>query len=310
MIAIIVLISAVLLTVFLALNGFRIRSLAAFFLAATIFATGCTEKPGPRIREIERFSEMADEEIDQAKHDCYVIATTDYNCSNLIPPEQGMNTDEWRALSEKTKICRPKPKPQFRPMPPWTRSALFRISLTAAMSRICKIARTLLLSLALTVLPLSGCTKTLSIPVSASYPPNSELTDCFVIQTELRELEPLVRSPFDHNETPLNVLAFIAAISAIAGGVLWADAKTTDPDVFTPGSSHADKERMELEDDEQFWKGTTYASLAVFAASLGLNLALDGISEQDKAEQATMRKRISALRRMRAKNDCVNYDAQ
>ena len=106
MIVIVVIVFAVLLTVALALRGFPVRPLASFFLAAAVLASGCAEKPGPRIREVERFSEMSDEEIDKAKHECYVIATTDYNCSNLIPPEQGMDSNEWRELSEKTKICR------------------------------------------------------------------------------------------------------------------------------------------------------------------------------------------------------------
>ena len=106
MTAIAVFILAVPPTLALILRGFAFRPLAAFFLAAAVLASGCGEKPGPRIREIERFSEMSDEEIDQAKHECYVIATTDYNCSTLIPPEQGMDTNEWRDLSEKTKICR------------------------------------------------------------------------------------------------------------------------------------------------------------------------------------------------------------
>ena len=106
MIAIAVFTLAALSAVAFALRGFRARPLASLFLAAAVFASGCAEKVGPRVREVERFSEMSDEEIDKAKHECYVIATTDYNCSTLIPPEQGMNTNEWRELSEKTKICR------------------------------------------------------------------------------------------------------------------------------------------------------------------------------------------------------------
>ena len=106
MIAIAVFTLAVLLAIALAMREFRARPLIPLFLIAAVFVSGCGEKPGPRIREVERFSEMSDGEIDKAKHECYVIATTDYNCSTLIPPEQGMNTDEWRELSEKTKICR------------------------------------------------------------------------------------------------------------------------------------------------------------------------------------------------------------
>ena len=85
---------------------FLFRLLAAAFLAAAVLVAGCAQDAGPRVREIERFSDMSDDEIDKAKHECYIIATTDYNCSGLIPPEQGMDTEEWRALSEKTKICR------------------------------------------------------------------------------------------------------------------------------------------------------------------------------------------------------------
>ena len=101
-----VFIFAVLLTAALALLGLRVRLPVALCLAAAVLVSGCGGESGPRIREVERFSEMSDEEIDKAKHECYVIATTDYNCSNLIPPEQGMDTNEWRELSEKTKICR------------------------------------------------------------------------------------------------------------------------------------------------------------------------------------------------------------
>ena len=55
-------------------------------LAAVAAAGGlaaCSDKPGPRLREIERFSEMTDEEIDAAKEACYKISTTDYNCARV-----------------------------------------------------------------------------------------------------------------------------------------------------------------------------------------------------------------------------------
>ena len=106
MTAIAVFIFAVLLTAALVLLGLRVRPPVALCLAAAVLVSGCGGEPGMRIREVERFSEMSDEEIDKVKRECYVIATTDYNCSNLIPPEQGMDTNEWRELSEKTKICR------------------------------------------------------------------------------------------------------------------------------------------------------------------------------------------------------------
>ena len=169
------------------------------------------------------------------------------------------------------------------------------------MSRFRDIARTVILSLALAALPLSGCARTLSVPVSASQP-DRELTDCHAIQTELRGLEPLVRDPFEHNREPLFLLAIFAGILAVAGGAVWADAKHQDP--------IDQQDKREVEDDEQFWKGLTYSSLAVLAASLGLNSVLSGVSERDKAKQAAMQKRLDALRRMRLENDCVNYGAQ
>ena len=162
-------------------------------------------------------------------------------------------------------------------------------------------ARTLILSLALAALPLSGCARTLSIPASASQP-DRELTNCHAIQTELRELEPLIRNPFEHNGTPLGVLAIAAAVVAVASGLAWATSKNTFPS--------SERERKIDEDSEQTAKGAAYASLALLVASLGLNLALFGVSERDKAEQSAMRKRLYALRRMRSENDCVDYGAQ
>ena len=85
---------------------FSVRLLAVALLVA-VFASGCAgNEPGPRLREIERFSEMSDDEIDKAKADCYAIATTDYNCADLIQPNHGMDVQEWKELNAKTKICR------------------------------------------------------------------------------------------------------------------------------------------------------------------------------------------------------------
>ena len=80
------------------------------WIFAAVAAAGglaaCSDKTGPRLREIERFSEMTDEEIDAAKEACYKISTTDYNCAELIPATPGMSTEDWKALAEQTKICR------------------------------------------------------------------------------------------------------------------------------------------------------------------------------------------------------------
>ena len=77
------------------------------FAAAALLATGgCADLSGPKLREIERVSEMTDEEIDKARHDCHLIATTDYNCAELLTPTHDMSTEEWHILTESTKICR------------------------------------------------------------------------------------------------------------------------------------------------------------------------------------------------------------
>ena len=90
----------------IAVFKFSARPLAAV-LFITALAFGCTQnEPGPRLREIERFSEMSDEEIDKAKGDCYAIATTDYNCADLIQPNHGMDVREWKELNAKIKIYR------------------------------------------------------------------------------------------------------------------------------------------------------------------------------------------------------------
>ena len=77
------------------------------FVAILAFALGgCADLSGPKLREIERVSEMTDEEIEKARHDCHLIATTDYNCAELLTPTHEMSTEEWRVLTESTKICR------------------------------------------------------------------------------------------------------------------------------------------------------------------------------------------------------------
>lgn len=77
-------------------------------LAAIVVVAGCADSnfTGSRLREIERFSEKTDEEIDAAKEACHLISTTDYNCADLIPAEHGMSTAEWNELHRQTKICR------------------------------------------------------------------------------------------------------------------------------------------------------------------------------------------------------------
>ncbi|MGI9296307.1 MAG: hypothetical protein ACR2QC_00235 [Gammaproteobacteria bacterium] len=79
---------------------------AVFAVLGFLLVGGCAEQSGARLREIERFSEMSDSEIDAAKEACYLISTTDYNCANLVPAEHGMTTEEWEALHSQTKICR------------------------------------------------------------------------------------------------------------------------------------------------------------------------------------------------------------
>ena len=82
---------------------------AIWIFAAVAAAAGlsaCGDKTGPRLREIERITEMSDEEIEEARESCYLIATTDYNCADLIQPKHGMTTEQWDALSQQTLICR------------------------------------------------------------------------------------------------------------------------------------------------------------------------------------------------------------
>ncbi|MGI9298363.1 MAG: hypothetical protein ACR2QC_10765 [Gammaproteobacteria bacterium] len=82
---------------------------AVFALAAissALLMSGCADKPGPRLREIERVSKMTDEEIEEARRACHLVATADYNCAELIAPSHGMSADEWQDLTAKTKVCR------------------------------------------------------------------------------------------------------------------------------------------------------------------------------------------------------------
>ena len=53
-------------------------------IAAAASLSACGDKAGPRLREIERVSEMSDEEIETAREQCHLISTTDYNCAELV----------------------------------------------------------------------------------------------------------------------------------------------------------------------------------------------------------------------------------
>lgn len=75
-------------------------------VSGAFFAAGCADKSGPRLREIERVSEMSDEEIEAAREACHLISTTDYNCAELVAPAHGMTPDEWKILTDATKECR------------------------------------------------------------------------------------------------------------------------------------------------------------------------------------------------------------
>ena len=76
------------------------------FAVLVLGVSGCADKSGPKLREIERVSEMSDEEIAAAREACHLISTTDYNCSELVNPIHGMTPDEWKILTESTKECR------------------------------------------------------------------------------------------------------------------------------------------------------------------------------------------------------------
>ena len=80
--------------------------LAGIFAAAVLAVSGCADKSGPKLREIELVSEMSDDEISAAREACHLISTTDYNCSELVHPSHGMSTEEWKVLTESTKECR------------------------------------------------------------------------------------------------------------------------------------------------------------------------------------------------------------
>ena len=77
-------------------------------LASAVLVASCADNylPGPRLREIERVGNLSDDEIKAAREACHLISTTDYNCSDLVPPEHGMSSAEWQALHLQTKICR------------------------------------------------------------------------------------------------------------------------------------------------------------------------------------------------------------
>ena len=82
------------------------RILTGIVAAAALAVAGCGEKPGPKLREIERVQEMSDDEIKAAREQCHLISTTDYNCSELVHPGHGMTPEEWKTLTEATKECR------------------------------------------------------------------------------------------------------------------------------------------------------------------------------------------------------------
>ncbi|MBE8157980.1 MAG: hypothetical protein HAW59_01080, partial [Betaproteobacteria bacterium] len=74
----------------------------SFIFAAVLGAvlSGCADKSGPKLREIERVSEMSDEEIEAAREACHLFSTADYNCAELVQPTHGMTPEEWRILTE------------------------------------------------------------------------------------------------------------------------------------------------------------------------------------------------------------------
>ena len=75
-------------------------------IIVTAGLSACADKSGPRLREIERVSNMSDDEIEEAREQCHLVSTTDYNCSELVTPRHGMTTEEWQTLTESTKECR------------------------------------------------------------------------------------------------------------------------------------------------------------------------------------------------------------
>ncbi|MGI9338180.1 MAG: hypothetical protein ACR2P4_06710 [Gammaproteobacteria bacterium] len=86
-------------------HRFPAAVLAVF--AAVLIAGGCAEKAAtPKLREVERVNKMTDDEISAAREQCHIIATADYNCSELVHPGHGMTPEEWQVLTESTKECR------------------------------------------------------------------------------------------------------------------------------------------------------------------------------------------------------------
>ena len=83
---------------------------AAMFLCAILLViislSGCADKSSPRLREVERITEMSDEEIIASREACHLISTTDYNCAELLAPTLGMSSEEWKSLTDSTKECR------------------------------------------------------------------------------------------------------------------------------------------------------------------------------------------------------------
>ena len=75
-------------------------------LVFIVTLTGCSDKSSPRLREVERITEMSDEEIVAAREACHLISTTDYNCAELLAPTLGMSSEEWKSLTDSTKECR------------------------------------------------------------------------------------------------------------------------------------------------------------------------------------------------------------
>ncbi|MGI9337772.1 MAG: hypothetical protein ACR2P4_04595 [Gammaproteobacteria bacterium] len=87
-------------------HRFPAAAVALAVFAALLIVGGCGEKPGPKLREIERVEKMSDDDIGAAREQCHIIATADYNCSELVHPAHGMTTEEWKVLTESTKECR------------------------------------------------------------------------------------------------------------------------------------------------------------------------------------------------------------
>lgn len=87
-------------------NAFLRVFFAVLTAAAFVAIGGCAKESGPKLREIERVSKMSNDEIDAARSACHLIATSDYNCAELVAPAHGMTPEEWKVLTKSTKICR------------------------------------------------------------------------------------------------------------------------------------------------------------------------------------------------------------